>query len=184
MPTYVNLSKDPGAPRFEKMMGDILAEVKPGGAIKILSPDESISEQQNKWLHCKDGPVRMLIKAKNMGFVEAKVYLKTEFGKHWFVKDINPANVNSCTDAIYWYCNVTACEKKAFHVLQANQEGNIYVCPECGSSDIKLIAVKSINKKAVSIIRLWFDEIIRHFQGKLPDPDPRWRERENDNEQS
>jgi hypothetical protein len=114
----------------------------------------------------------MLMKSDKMGFMEAKVYLKTEFGKQWFVKDIIPSRASECRDAIYWYCNVTLCKKKSFHVLQANREGNIYVCPECGSSDIKLIAVKSINKKAVSIIRIWFDEIIRHYPVKLSAPNP------------
>lgn len=165
-------------PTFSKPLDEILGELKQGGAIKLLSPEESISEQQNAWLHCKDGPIRMLMKAQGVGFMDAKVYLKTEFGKHWFVKDIIPADVGNCRDAIYWYCQVTACEKKAFHLLQANREGDIYVCPECGSSDIKLIAVKSINKKAVSTIKLWFDEIIRHFQGKLLPPNPELKEKE------
>jgi len=47
--TYQNMSKEDGAPRFKKPMGDILAEVKPGGAIKIVDPLEYHTDQQRKW---------------------------------------------------------------------------------------------------------------------------------------
>ena len=172
MPTYAVQSIIDGQPTFGTPLNEILAQCKAGGAVKVLDPDECISEQQNKWLHCKDGPVMMLMRTDKMGFMEAKLYLKTEFGWHWFVKDVIPADVKSCTDPIYWYCNVTACEKRSFHLLQADREGNIYVCPGCGSSDIKLISIKSINKKAVSVIRLWFDEIIKHYPQDLLPPNP------------
>ena len=50
MKTYPNLNKQPGQPpRFEKTYGDILMEVKPGGAIKILDPIECITDRQRRW---------------------------------------------------------------------------------------------------------------------------------------
>lgn len=49
MSTYQNMSQEPGCPRFEKPMGDILAEVKPGGAIKILDPIEYVTDRQRRW---------------------------------------------------------------------------------------------------------------------------------------
>lgn len=50
MPTYINISKVPGCPSFKKPMGDILAEVMPGGCIKILSPLETHTDRQRRWI--------------------------------------------------------------------------------------------------------------------------------------
>jgi hypothetical protein len=157
---------------FEKPLKEILAELKPGGGIKILDPDECISDRQNGWLHCKNGPIRLLMKRNKMSFIEAKVYLKTEFGWSWFVKGVDRDNYLQATGALYWYCHKSFCEKRAFHLLDAGTEGGMRQCPGCGSQGIQLIAIQSINKKSVSTIKLWFDEIIKHFAKDLLPPNP------------
>lgn len=49
MPTYpVKLILDDG-PTFEKSLSEILAELSPGGAIKILSATEYITDRQRRW---------------------------------------------------------------------------------------------------------------------------------------
>jgi len=48
MATYQNMSKD-DTPRFAKQLTDIAAEVKPGGALKVLSPLDYHTAQQRKW---------------------------------------------------------------------------------------------------------------------------------------
>jgi len=49
MPIYQNKSKD-DIPRFEKSPDEIIAEVKPGGALQVLSPLEYHTDQQRKWI--------------------------------------------------------------------------------------------------------------------------------------
>ena len=148
---------------FEKPLKEILREIRPGGGLKVLDPDECISEKQNSWLHCENGPIRVLMKKNKMGFMEAKVYLKTEFGKHWFVRSVNGDNYESAKGVLYWYCLEPLCEQTAIHILRIAREGNIRQCPKCGSGEIRLIAVKSINQVSVKNIKLWFDEITRHY---------------------
>ena len=38
-----------GQPTFEKPLDEILAELKPSGALKLLSPVEYITDQQRRW---------------------------------------------------------------------------------------------------------------------------------------
>ena len=49
MSTYPVIAFIDNQPTFEKPLGEILAEVKPCGAIKILSPIEYHTDQQRKW---------------------------------------------------------------------------------------------------------------------------------------
>ena len=49
MPTYPVITIIDGLPTFEKPLDEILAEVVKGGAIKILSPLECITDRQRKW---------------------------------------------------------------------------------------------------------------------------------------
>ena len=49
MPTYCVKSIVDGQPTFEKPLQEILAEAKIGGALKVLSPVEYITDRQRKW---------------------------------------------------------------------------------------------------------------------------------------
>jgi hypothetical protein len=49
MSTYQVINIIDGQPTFTKPMSEILSEVKMGGGIKILDPDDYITEQQRAW---------------------------------------------------------------------------------------------------------------------------------------
>ena len=49
MPTHYVKSIINGQPTFEKLLPEILAELKEGGALKTLTPLEYITDQQRKW---------------------------------------------------------------------------------------------------------------------------------------
>lgn len=50
MPTYANLNNTPGQPpQFKKTYGDIMMEVKPGGALQVLTPLEYHTHRQRAW---------------------------------------------------------------------------------------------------------------------------------------
>ena len=49
MPTYEVQSMVDGQPTFIKPLNGILAELQPGGALKLLTPLEYITDQQRRW---------------------------------------------------------------------------------------------------------------------------------------
>ncbi len=51
MPTYPVITIVGGVPTFEKPLLEILSECKVGGAIKVLSITEYITDRQRRWYH-------------------------------------------------------------------------------------------------------------------------------------
>ena len=49
MPTYEVISMVDNQPTFEKPLASILSELERGGAIKLLSPLEAITDRQRRW---------------------------------------------------------------------------------------------------------------------------------------
>ena len=49
MSTYPVITTVDGIPAFSKPLNEILAELKEGGALEILTPAEYITEQQRKF---------------------------------------------------------------------------------------------------------------------------------------
>jgi hypothetical protein len=68
MPTYQVKDVIDGQPTFEKPLVEILAEVPRGGAIKVLTPVEYITDRQRRWY--KGVCLRDLVKADGGGDTE------------------------------------------------------------------------------------------------------------------
>ena len=65
MPTYqVKMMTDAG-PTFEKPLDEILSDLGPGWALKVLEPAEYVTEQQRKWY--KGVCLRQLVKNDENG---------------------------------------------------------------------------------------------------------------------
>jgi len=65
MPTHQVKSIYEGEPTFEKPLKEILAELEIGGALKILSPLEYITDRQRRWY--KGVAIRDLVKNDENG---------------------------------------------------------------------------------------------------------------------
>jgi len=142
--------------------------------IEIFDLDtREISEQQRKWLHCDNGPIRRVMKSEKMTFMDAKVFLKVRFGRSFFVKLITADNCNKIEGTPYFEC--LTCHE-IIHVAKLNYEKGERCCPECGSIELQLIAVGSSEAVSIKIINMWFDEIFSKIPG-LEEPDPKWKEK-------
>jgi hypothetical protein len=156
---------------FDKPLKEILSEIKPGGGIKILDPEECISEQQSKWLHCKGGPIQNLVN-DGWEFETAKRFLKVTHGRKIFVRDMTDKNCKRGKGVFFWECRVASCHKlvfpwEAMHSVVLSRR----ICPYCLQPGLFPIILKSINQIAPSRIKFWFDTIIDTYDGVLP-PNP------------
>ena len=151
-------------------------EVEPGGAIKILGPAECISERQNGWLHCKDGPIMYLV-GEGWEFYEAKRYLKVKFGRKIFVRDMTDKNCTKAKGEFFWECRVVSCRKLVYpwQVMYSSVTSQ-RVCPHCMQPKIEPIILKSINQVAPSRIRVWNESIWEAYP-LIKKPDPKWYEK-------
>ena len=70
MPTYSVTNIINGQPCFEKPLGEILADLKEGGAIKTLTPLEHITDRQRRWYKgvCLPGLVKNDENGETMGW--------------------------------------------------------------------------------------------------------------------
>ena len=117
-----------------------------------------ISGQQRKWLHSDWGPIHLYMKEEKKTFADAKIFVKVMYGREWFVTVITDDNVDKAIGPAYWECKKTQCQE-IFHIKKAFAEPGKRTCSKCGSIDIQLIAIKSINDISVRQTQLWFDEI-------------------------
>ncbi len=69
MPTYPVQAIINGQPTFETPLSEILAQAKPGGALRVLSELEYITDQQRRWF--KGVCLPALVKADENGETEA-----------------------------------------------------------------------------------------------------------------
>jgi hypothetical protein len=142
--------------------------------VREYSEETEISDQQRKWLHCDNGPVRQLM-AEGWSFIDAKNHLKRAYGRQWFVKYISEKNFKTVTGEAWWECQAALCNT-LIHPVNIGYKDGKRSCPLCGNHKIKLIAIQSIMDKSVKTINLWFDEIFNAMP-RLPKPDPNWKQK-------
>jgi len=175
---YFNISQDGDMPQFVKPAAEIAREVPLGGALQVLTPDDlqakSISAQQRKWLHCKAGPVRVLI-GQGWSTESAKLFLKVRYGRSFFVTEITDDNAGKAIGVFYWECRRANCSNTFLpnQVIISNEER---LCPNCFGNDLRPIAVKSIMDVAVSDIGLWFENIFDAYP-RIQPPNPQWKQK-------
>lgn len=142
---------------------------------------EAISDQQRAWLHCDSGPIRMLM-AEGWSVEDAKLYLKTRFGRHIFVQDVTGENFQKVRGILRWECHYAFCEKLVHpikvqaEVIDKDTDSPKVVrrCPYCRHSDLRLIAIQSIMDTEINQITEWFEQIFNAFPD-LKKPDKEWR---------
>ena len=139
--------------------------------IKEYNENSEISDQQRKWLHCKAGPIRELVKT-GWGFDDAKLHLKVAHGREWFVTYVTPDNYHKLKGDLYWECEGLMC-RKLIHPAIVEYADSKRVCPFCKKPDIRLIAVKSIMNVSVKNTTEWFHNIWDKFP-RIKRPDPNW----------
>lgn len=165
---------------------DIKAEAAKNIRSKVeVTPYDSqdeISEAQRKWLHCKNGPIRELMRG-GWSFRDAKEHVKVEYGRQWFVVELRHDNFKRIDGVFRWECKKALC-RKLIHPMDifATQDGR-RLCPFC-EGIVKPIAIKSIMDVSVKKTNLWFDEIFAHFpknengKPRVEQPDPKWKIKE------
>lgn len=137
-----------------------------------------ISDKQRGWLHCENGAIRTIMKTERLTMMDAKIFCKVRFGRDIFVKYVTPENYLKFTNCyIFWECQ-EACCRKIIHVAKIAFENNKRQCFECGSLNIRLIAVKSSEDLSRKQIRMWFEEMFDKIPG-LQKPDERWFKNQN-----
>ena len=142
---------------------------------------QEISEQQRKWLHCKAGPIRELMR-EGWSFRDAKEYLKVEYGRGIFVVELTDDNFSKIDGVFRWECRRATCRKLIHPMDILIDEDSIRCCPYCSNQEGALlipIALKSIMDISVKKINLWFDEIFAHMP-KIQPPDPDWKKNEKE----
>lgn len=154
--------------------------------VTAYDPDNEISEQQRKWLHCKAGPIRAKVR-EGWSFREAKEWVKVEYGRQWFVVELTDDNAANVEGVFRWECRKSIC-RKLIHPMQAlSMTGTkARYCPYCSeirneNSKLYPIALKSIRDVSVKKTNRWFAEIFAHMPGiKQPNPDWEKDEKEKD----
>lgn len=161
--------------------------------VEVRKYDElaEISEAQRKWLHCKNGPIRELMR-EGWSFRDAKEHCKVEWGRPWFVVELTDANYKRVEGVLRWECRKVTCRKLIHPMdIRTRYDGDSIrkLCPYCGQSDVKPIAIKSIMRVSVKHTNLWFKEIFAHFprtedgspdgSPRIEQPDPAWNTKKN-----
>lgn len=182
MPVFITNTIDGVAAVQDNTWEDVQVEAAKHhrSAIEVRKYDEiaEISEQQRKWLHCKAGPIRELMR-EGWSFRDAKEYVKVEYGRQWFVVELTDKNCNEVDGVFRWECKRVAC-RKLIHPVDVLYYVDNYEnapvkrqCPHCGNVQLKPIAIKSIMAVSVKNTNFWFAEIFDHMPKILP-PDPDW----------
>ena len=152
--------------------------------VESYSEEKEISDQQRKWLHCKDGPIRERMK-EGWSFREAKEYVKTEYGREWFVVELDEENINTTKGVFRWECRNVDC-RKVMHpmdvdLIQDELTSEFFrFCPNCWETKGQIngvypIAIRSIMDVSVKKTNMWFDENFAHMP-KIKPPDSDWKE--------
>ncbi len=123
MSTYPVITTVDGIPAFSKPLNEILAELKEGGALEILTPAEYITEQQRKFW--KGVLLPALAKDSGDTVTEWESRLKLAV----LPDDFQPVTVNVDGIDMVFIPSVTKLSKKKMNILI---EGSVAQCHKWG----------------------------------------------------
>ena len=123
MPTHLVKSMVDGEPTFDKLLPEILAELKMGGALKTLTPLEYITYQQIKWFK----GVLLSALAKDTG--DSVAYWETKLKLAVLPDDFQPFYVPIGKQVFPIIPSITILSKTKMNLLI---EGSVAQCHEWG----------------------------------------------------
>lgn len=142
--------------------------------VRPYSPDNEISRQQMKWLHCDAGPIKTLSDYQGISRKEAQNELKRKCGRQWFIDYVTDENCNDVEGQIFYECQWSFCNKLTHPAKLIGQDK---LCPFCGKDTLLIINIKSKTTLSIKQTNEWFTEIFDFMDAinrPVMPPDPKW----------